>query len=370
MQIVDIHTPMRTFSIVLLTITLATILTVFILTSGFQRAWKEGGRKTRRAICRYSPVIEKRLNEVLPEHSCKLRKERFQKALDQIKAGAEHSFWAYICLLGELCFVAIPVSEVNRVVRIFHKQNQQPTSTYQKTRQPSQTPPINSGQTFSGGRPSQEGSEQKTLEQKTLAQKILEAVGVRESRKSRLRVGLSNGSNILLTVLRSFLLLLWVPMLLLEYISLLIYQVWADSRRRNRKRKTLRQFFITPLLSLGIYFSKEYLQKLGMINTGKSQSFSSVFGGVERSQLSPSFPSSQTPGDETLLSNTMTTPHGAQQWKHIVSQQTFREYQNHNTSDWSLPASPQTLETPPPTLQLNRQDYPDVESGFGDLRRH
>lgn len=369
MQMIDGRTSMKTFSIVILTITASTILTVSLLIGGVQRMCEGIGRNTRRAICQHSSVLEKKIFEILPEPSRKWRKQRFPKVVARKQSGTHVSLRAYIGLLAELCFVAIPASEVNKALRFCGSRGQQLTGPSQPER-PLTLRNICTGTTMV----SEDGPDREGLDRKSLAKQVIEAKRdrMKESSKSGVRMVLPKGRNAIFIVIRTLFLFVWVPLLLFEYIVLLFIQSWTELiracqsstlQRRDRKQKKVEHFFITPLLSLGIDFPQHHLRERRLSNMENSQKVLSATGTAPL-ELSPSTPSSQALGNDMLRPNTDPHIHGALQWKNIISQRTFQDYQNQKLSNLSVAATPQPLQTPQPTLQSRQRGYSDVENAY------
>lgn len=247
-------TSMKTFIIVLPVVTVSTILAVFILTGAIQ--------DIQQAVHKNIPNPGHRLREFMLEHS---RKKLGEVQLRNTRAsGEQHSIWEFLTSFVELCFINIPVQEVNEAVNLYGLHKQRPAtsnnlgSTMSQRHLQSTTTLISEQGTTPG----------KLRNTNTLARQVIIAQSqLAEERSARKRGAIFRVRQIptvLFTAVRILLLCIWVPLLLIEYLVLLFYSPFADkfathmrldSQRRINKREQIKRFFIGPFLFLGFDFS-------------------------------------------------------------------------------------------------------------------
>jgi hypothetical protein len=249
---------MKTFIIVLPVVTVSTILAVCILTGAVQ--------DLQEAVSKTVPDPGQKLHGFMLEHR---RKKWGKEQLHDMRASGEQiGVWKYAAFFMELCLITFPVHEVKEAINLYglRKRRASPSniSTMSQTN-------LRSTTTLTFGY----GTDAGEANAKTRAQQVIEIKAKLEKRKG------ARGSLILTTLrrapliaLRILLLCLWIPLLLLEYIILLIYCPFTNNfpepptglesqHVRITKREKLKGFFINPVLFLGFDPSQLYSWRRG-----------------------------------------------------------------------------------------------------------
>jgi hypothetical protein len=247
-------TSMKTFIIVLPVVTVSTILAVFILTGALQ--------DVQQAISKNVPNPGQKLGEFMWQHlGTKWGKEQFYDPRAAVK---QHSVWKYLAYFVELCFISIPVHEVKEAVNLYGFCKRRPasdnsfSSTISKTHLRSNTTLASEYRPDTGEGNSKSRARQVTELKIQLAEK-------KSARRVLILAALQQAPAVLLIAVRTLLLCLWIPLLLLEYVVLLFYCPFTsgrpepmqfDSQLRINKREQVKQFFIRPFLFLGFDHSQ------------------------------------------------------------------------------------------------------------------
>jgi hypothetical protein len=220
MQILPKATSMKTFSIVLPIVTVSTLLAVFVLTGALQ-----GVRET--------------LSQKIPNPEPKLLN------LTNKAPGQQRGFWTYLASLVELCLVRIPVHEVKEAARLYglfhrravHSNDDGDSITLQHLRC---NTTLASGCT-------------QDTNFKTRARQVLELRRAEEAH-SRKGLTLQHARHALLATLRLLLCLIWTPLLLTEYLILLIFYCPFTTKLQPQtsKPQQIKYFFAAPLVLLNL----------------------------------------------------------------------------------------------------------------------
>jgi hypothetical protein len=245
MQFVDKATDMKTFSIVLPVITVSTLLAVFILTGALQ--------DMQRTISENIPNPGQKLRELMLEHPRKRwGKGRVPASRVPVKMPREQlNLWTYLTFLAELCFINIPVHEVKEAINLCKLCNQRPAPSKELGISMSQQH-LRSNTTFaSSHRP-----DTREAKSKTLAREVIDFKRKKRSPRKRFIPGTARQARTtLFNTGRIFLLSVWVPLLLLEYVVLLFcwpfmghagVPMQQDPPLRVSKREKIKHFFIAP----------------------------------------------------------------------------------------------------------------------------
>jgi hypothetical protein len=346
-------TSMKTFTIVLPVVTVSTVLAVFVLTGAIQ--------DIQRAISSNIPSAGQKLRELMSEHP---RKRWGKEQLRDSRApGEQHSFWTYVAFCLEFCFISIPVHEVKEAIDLYGLRKQHPA--------PGNRFPSSESQKYLRSNTTltfEQRLDTRDTSAKSRARQVRER---QEAERKRARKGFIIGAvrqvpAALFIAVRIVLLCLWVPLLLLEYVALLIIcpltgnttvPMQLDTQLRIGKSEQLKRFFSTPLLFLGFDVSRSNIEH------------------EHRSPLPPPglfdhplepFPSSHYYSDSGVSGNrplgSEREPHmrGAQRLRHAIVQPNFQAaYQQQYLSN-PVPAAIPTQ----PSTQLRPHGYPDIEGGI------
>jgi len=364
MQIIPQATSIKPFSVAvaILLITLSTILAVLIATGSLQRFRTRTSKRMRKTIRKYLPSLEQ-----LPEHSRQWEQERFNKNGVQIKKEKEYSLFTYLVLLAEFCFIIIPVSEVNKAIslssslrKLFGSRKKARSPISQQSQRSDTT--VASNHLPGNGETSTKSRANKII-QVQLAKKM-------DSQKGRVQVIARHMCDALFIAVRIFLFCIWIPLLLVEYVTLLPICHFVirmsestESAVSNAvtKREQLRHVFVAPLLFLGLKLSQSCAGDMHHKHIDlQSVSPHGLFATSHPAGSSP--PSGNVTGDQSSNFGTEQQMRGAQHWKHIIFQPNFQTYQQQDDpSDLSPVLTLPHLETPTPSSQFRRRGYSDVE---------
>jgi hypothetical protein len=245
---------MKTFIIVLPVVTVSTIVAVFILTGALQ--------DLQQAISKTVPNPMQKLREFMWKHPRKKwGMEQFHHSRTSVE---QHSVWKYPAFLVEFCFIGIPVHEVKEAVDLYGLCKWRRASSNSLSSAMSQKRLRRNTTLTSEYRPDTgEGNAKSRARQVTeLKIKLAEK---KSARRGLILVTLQQAPTILFIAVRTLLLCLWIPLLLLEYVALLfccpfmgegLVPTQLDSQHRVNKREQIKRFFIRPLLFLGFDLSQ------------------------------------------------------------------------------------------------------------------
>jgi hypothetical protein len=297
---------MKTFSIVLSTVTISTVLAMFILTGALQELQK--------TISGSILNPKQKLRKLMLEHPPKLwGKERFcysRTPVEQLR------LWMYLAFLVELCFMRVPVHEVKEAIDLYGSRYFSHTDT-----------------AFTSGY-RQDTEEACPI---SLARRVAELYRAeRESaRKGFIRVTARQAGIVLFTAARILLLCVWVPLILLSYVALIFCcpfmgpPTQCDSQHRISKCERLKHFFTTPLEFLGLDLSQ--FQTRGRRGEHEYCSPDPFAGSSDLELVSFShsdFRPSPVAGDRPPGTGREPHMHGAQRIRDVIARSTFQaEYQ-------------------------------------------
>jgi hypothetical protein len=366
MQMISQQTSMRSFSIVLLVTTIATVLGVFVLTGTLHRMKRNSGKAAINFICKHLYFVENKFLNPLPEESRTRRENKFSHIGKKIEERADGNLWQYICFTAEIFFVVIPVIEINNALRFYgfpsHQKNATTKGLYGIT---SQTHLC--GIKLSTISKLDLGDSE--IRSKCRAQQIKEAKLAEfiESHNTPKNSIISKVRTVLLITVRVLLLSIWIPLVLFEYTILLLA---LPLIRRNKKvkssgrsqpiskRERLVLFFTTPLVYLGLNICQLQAQK--QLHDTENPQVTPPSAYIERCNSSTSL-SGRTVTDQTLRPNFEPSMQASQQWRHVVSQSAFQRYQEQHATNWSGTATPSSVDTLPiGGVQVRKRGYSDL----------
>jgi hypothetical protein len=369
MQMISQQTSMRFFSIVLLVTTIPTILGVIFLTGAFRRIQGSFEKAAINTIRKHSYFVENKLLNPLPEASRARSVKKFGHIEKNMEETTEGDLWQYVCFAAEICFVIIPVLEINSALRFYRSPDHQENVTLHGRTSQAHLCGI---ELAAISRIDLGGSE---IRSKCRAQQIREAklAKVIESRNTPRNGIIFKALTVLLTVLRVLLLFIWIPLVLSEYTILLLALPLikrnkkvkpSDRSRPTSKRETLRLFFTAPLVYLGLNICQ--LEAQEQPHDAENPHATPQFANIERCDSSTSL-SGRTVINHTPRSNSEPSSNfepsmqASQQWRQVVSQSAFQRYQEQHATTWSGTATPSPAETPPiGGVQVRRRGYSDL----------
>jgi hypothetical protein len=372
MQMISQQTSMRLFALALILITVSTILGMVILTGTLQTTKSRIGRKAENLICKHSCFVESKLQNLLPEQPTAVDMEepkatklddlriRILKTFDgivrRIRVGEDVKGWEYVGFVATICFVAIPVHEVNSARRFYGLLANRNNNV---KRGLGITPSegilcANTPATTSQRDVDDTGRDLRCRATQVMEIKAKEAEAIRSRNLNKNRTAVLKA---VFYAVRALLLIIWIPLILFEY-TVLIFALPITRRRESvqpsdkspsigqqetsdsisqretpdsiSQREALAHFFAAPLVWLGLNTSQRQTQEhhhdiensLTPPHPIDSELYkrSPSFGGrtmvedIPRSNIEPPIPS-------------------AQHWRHIVSQSAFQlRQQQHNTN--------------------------------------
>ena len=354
---------MKTFGIVLLVVTISTALAIFTLTSVFRGAPRNVQKTGTKSVSNPG----QKLRKLMLENPTRWGKEQFHDLQDLIKK--KGSLWMYLAFLAELCFIRIPVREVEKAVDLYGLRHRRPAPSSHPGRSMSQ-------QHLRGNTTPDSSYRQGTGEanSKSLARQIMELqLAERECpRKGPIFAVARKVRTTLSITVHILLLCVWIPLLLLEYVALIFCcpfighvgeTAQRDSQPRASKREQLKHFFTAPLVFLGLDLSQSNSQRRRSEHEHRSPapsagSFDDAPGTFPQSYLYPG----QLAGDRLPIPGRGPHTGGTRSFRNLVTQPTFQAYRQQYPSG-PIPAVVQPQLDPPPTLHLRRRGYSDVEGG-------
>jgi uncharacterized protein involved in cysteine biosynthesis len=346
-------TSMKTFAIVLPVVTVSTVLAVFVLTGAL--------RDMQKTVSENMPDPKKMLCELMLEHPHRRwRKEQFH---DSRALRAQHSPWAYLAFLAELCFISIPVYEVKKAANLYRLPKRHPAPSDRPGTSMSQQHLSNNTTLASPNRPNT-----REANAKTLARQLIEVqkANRKNSRKGHMLTFARRARTALLTAARILLLCLWIPLLLLEYVALLFCCPFMGNvgvlkqpnfQRSISTRERLKHFFTAPLVFLDLDFSQFHTWR----NQAEHEHRSPIPPTGPFSHALAPFPGSRVHPDPSRPGR---EPHGrsAQRLRHIMARPTFQAAYQQQFS--STPSSAAAVPAHQSGAHLRPRGYSDVEDGI------
>jgi hypothetical protein len=259
---------MKTFAIVLPAVTVSTILAVFTLTGALQ--------DMQQAISTNMPNPGQKLREFMWEHPRrKWGKEQFHHTRASVE---QRSVWKYLAYFVELCFISIPVHEVNEAVNLYGLCKRRPASGNSPSSTMSQTHLRSTTTLVSEHRPDTREGHGKSRARQVTELKI-QLAEKKTARRGIILVALQQAPAVLFIAVRALLLCLWIPLLLLEYVVLLFCcpltggrpePMPLNSQLRISKREQVKRFFIRPFLFLGFDLSQFHIWRNRAVHEHRS----------------------------------------------------------------------------------------------------
>ncbi|KAH0565503.1 hypothetical protein GP486_001097 [Trichoglossum hirsutum] len=355
---------MKTFSIVLSAITISTVLAMFIFTGALQTL--------QRAISGSVPNAKHKLFKLMLEHPPKMwGKDLFHNSrVSTEKLEEQLRLWMYLAFLVELCFMRIPVHEVKKAVGLYGLRHQRPTLS--SSPGSSISLQLSHSDTVVASSCGQDTGE---ANPKSLARRVAELQAERKSARKGLTPVTGRQAGIaLFTVIRIFLLFVWVPLILLEYVVLIFCCPFMghvsrpaqhDTQLRISKREQLKHFFAAPLIVLNLDFSQSQPRKRSGEHEHRSpdplaRPFHHEFT-PPGSNFRPGPAAENLPPGTGRESRTRV----AERIKNIISRPTFQAAYQQQYPSGPNPAAIQLQSLdPPPSMRLRPRGYSDVEGGI------
>jgi hypothetical protein len=369
MQMISQRTSMKYFSIALLVTTISTVLGVIFLTGTLHRMQRNFGKAAMNFICKHLYFVENKLLNPLPKESRTRRAKNFSHLEKKIEERAVGNLWKYVCFTAEICFVIIPVIEINSALRFYGSPDHQKNATNEELHRRTPQTHLCGIELATILKSDQGGSE---IRSKCRAQQVREVklAKVIESRNTPRHNIMSKVLTVLLITVRVLLLSIWIPLVIFEYTILLLALPLirrnekvkpSGGSRTTSKRETLALFFTAPLAYLGLNIYQLQAQELlhDAENPQATPQATPQFAHIERCDSSTSL-SGRTVTDHTPRSYFEPSMQASQQLRHVVSQSAFQQYQEQHTTNWSGTATPSPAETPPiGSVQVRKRGYSD-----------
>lgn len=334
MQMISQQTSMTSFSVILVLTTISTVSGVFVLTGAFQRMQNNIGTSTRNFACKHSSIANNKIWNNMLEESRTRRAERYDQILGNIRTGASGSLWKYACFITEICFVAIPVVEINSALRLYGFLDRLESAATSPQDTPPQSHAFAKTPATDG-----EADVRNVTDLQSRARQVIEArlARVDASRSSNSNSWMFNVVEALLIGVRVLMLPIWIPLVLMEYavlfcmLPLVGHEKPVEARPMSRsqppRKPTLRekvtQLFTAPLVFMGFNIMSIKVQEQQHYDPENPLTPPQTALSMELYELSPSI------SGHTMVENTPPAnfKQGSQRWRNLLTQPSFQRYQ-------------------------------------------